>query len=209
MWCSQKKRITHVCLKKKTSFSFLKSRLKKADILGYFHLFLYGGDSIPNSCVLSSQRIHSTRTHIKRANRRSTCARKAQYLTPVKSERLKSSLIRVCEGERRATHFIFNLASLYPTFRESRRRTFKKESQRSLFSMAREAVVMRRHSAQQVRFYHRFCAFLLLSSSKLIEDARETKSCQPMCQSKCPFKNLRSRKKEERILSADDDIEMR
>ena len=26
------------------------------------------------------------------------------------------------------------------------------------------------------------------------------------CQSKCPFKNLRSRKKKERILSADDDI---
>ena len=113
-----KKNALHMCaLKKKTSFSFLKSRLKKADILGYFHLFLYGGDSIPNSCVLSSQRIHSTRTHIKRAHRRSTCARKAQYLTPVKSERLKSSLIRVCEGERRATHFIFNLASLYPTFR--------------------------------------------------------------------------------------------
>ena len=65
-----------------------------------------------------------------------------------------------------SAHFIFNLASLYPTLQsegESRHRKFKKELQLSR-SMAREAV-MRRNSAQQVRFY-RFCAFLLLLSSK-------------------------------------------
>lgn len=37
---NKKKRITHVLFFLKTSFSFLKSRLKKADILGYFHLFI-------------------------------------------------------------------------------------------------------------------------------------------------------------------------
>ena len=109
-------------------------------------------------------------------------------------------LSRVCEGERRAKHFIFNLASLYPTFRESRHRTFKKEShnERSR-SMAREAVVRRHSFAQQVMRFHVIvlCAFVLLSASKRGGCARETKSVRdtPMCQSKCPFKNLRSRKK--------------
>lgn len=71
----------------------------------------------------------------------------------------------------------------------------KKESQLSR-SMAREAV-MRRGSAQQVRFY---CsrAFLLRSSRKRADEMRERQrwfktsgSCHPICQSKCPFKNLR------------------
>ena len=114
-------------------------------------------------------------------------------------------LSRVCEGERRAKHFIFNLASLYPTFRESRHRTFKKEShnERSR-SMAREAVVRRHSFAQQVMrfYYHRFVCVC----SSFVFKARRIWFRHPMCQSKCPFKNLRSRKKEERILSADDDI---
>ena len=91
------KKTHHTCVfKKKTSFSFLKSRLKKADILGYFHLF--PAVTIPNYCLLSSQLIHITHTHIKRSHRRSICTRKAQLT--VKSERLIFS--RACEGERRA-----------------------------------------------------------------------------------------------------------
>ena len=146
-----------------------------------FTSFLYGGDSIPNSCVLSSQRIHSTRTHIKRAHRRSTCARKAQYLTPVKSERLKSSLIRVCEGERRATHFIFNLASLYPTFREAKGSRViahskkKNHTTTNARSMAREAVVVRRHAfAQQVIMRFHVIVFVCVSSSFVFKAQKDT-----------------------------------
>ena len=118
-----------------------------------------------------------------------------------------------CEGERRAKHFIFNLPSLYPTFRESRHRTFKKESHNELSrSMAREAVVRRHSFAQQViRFYyHRFvcvCSSFVFKARRMCERDK-VGSRHPMCQSKCPFKNLRSRKKKRRfrILSADDDI---
>lgn len=125
-------------------------------------------------------------------------------------------LSRDCEGERRAKHFIFNLASLYPTFREAKGSRViahsKKNHTTNSRSMAREAVVRRHSFAQQVIRFH-VIVFVCVSSSFVFKaqrmDARETKSVRdnpPMCQSKCPFKNLRSRKKEERILSADDDI---
>ena len=118
-----------------------------------------------------------------------------------------------CEGERRAKHFIFNLASLYPTFRESRHRTFKKEShnERSR-SMAREAVVRRHSFAQQVIRFH-VIVFVCVCSSFVFKarrmDARETKSVRD---TQCANPNVLSKisldreKKEERILSADDDI---
>ena len=123
-------------------------------------------------------------------------------------------LSRLCEGERRAKHFIFNLASLYPTFREAKGSRViahsKKNHTTNSRSMAREAVVRRHSFAQQViRFYYH--RFVCVSSSFGFKARRmcerdKVGSRQPMCQSKCPFKNLRSRKKEERILSADDDI---
>ena len=124
-------------------------------------------------------------------------------------------LSRVCEGERRAKHFIFNLASLYPTFREAKgsrviAHSKKNHTTNCSRSMAREAVVRRHSFAQQViRFYyHRFVAFVLLSSSKRGGCARETKSVRD---TQCANPNVLSKisdreKKEERILSADDDI---
>ena len=59
-----KKNALHMCFfLKKTSFSLPKSRLKKADILGYFHLFIRRLHDSELVCLLSSQRIHITRTH--------------------------------------------------------------------------------------------------------------------------------------------------
>ena len=123
-------------------------------------------------------------------------------------------LSRLCEGERRAKHFIFNLASLYPTFREAKGSRViahsKKNHTTNSRSMAREAVVRRHSFAQQVMRFHVIVlyAFLLLSSSKRGGCARETKSVRD---NQCANPNVLSKisdreKKEERILSADDDI---
>ena len=189
------KKTHHTCVfKKKTSFSFLKSRLKKADILGYFHLF--PAVTIPNYYLLSSQLIHITHTRIQRSHRRSICTRKAQLT--VKSERLIFS--RACEGERRARilYLIWHLFTRLFKAKGSRVIANSKNNYNSLaqWRERRSCDEIPRNRYDSIVFVLFF--FFCLQSA---EDARETKSvrdawsCQPICQSKCPFKNLRSRKK--------------
>jgi hypothetical protein len=74
--------------------------------------------------------------------------------------------------------------------------------------MAREAVVRRHSFAQQVIRFHiiALCAFVLLSSSKRGGCARETKYNQCANPNVLSKISLDREKKEERILSADDDI---
>ena len=134
--------------------------------------------------------------------------RKAQ-LTLVKSERLVFS--RSCEGERRARilYLIWHLFTRLFKAKGSRVIANSKKNYNSLaqWRERRSCDEIPRNRYDSIVFVLFF--FFCLQSA---EDARETKSvrdawsCQPICQSKCPFKNLRSRKKEERILSADDDI---
>ena len=69
------KKTHHTCVfLKKTSFSFLKSRLKKADILGYFHLFIRRLHDSELLCLLSSQRIHIIRTSKTCTSKKYMCA---------------------------------------------------------------------------------------------------------------------------------------
>ena len=188
------KKTHHTCVLKKTSFSFLKSRLKKADILGYFHLF--PAVTIPNYYLLSSQLIHITHTRIQRSHRRSICTRKAQLT--VKSERLIFS--RACEGERRARilYLIWHLFTRLFKAKGSRVIANSKKNYNSLaqWRERRSCDEIPRNRYDSIVFLLFF--FFCLQSA---EDARETKSvrdawsCQPICQTKCPFKNLRSRKK--------------
>ena len=123
-------------------------------------------------------------------------------------------LSRVCEGERRAKHFIFNLASLYPTFREAKGSRViahsKKKHTTNSRSMAREAVVRRLSFAQQViRFYYH--RFVCVSSSFGFKARRMCERDKVGSDNQCANPNVLSKisdreKKEERILSADDDI---
>ena len=192
-----KKRITHVRFLKKTSFSFLKSRLKKADISWIFPPLKAAVRIIPD-CLLSSQRVYIYCTH---AHRGSVCAREATREDGKKcASLLYSRKVFLAKTRARILYLIWHLFNRREETKESRVISNSKKELQLSRSMAREAV-MRRGSAQQVRFY---CsrAFLLRSSRKRADEMRERQrwfktsgSCHPICQSKCPFKNLRSERK--------------
>jgi hypothetical protein len=156
-----KKRITHVRFLKKTSFSFLKSRLKKAEIsLGYFHLSKRRLELFPT--VYSPHNVYIYCTH---AHRRSICAREATREDGKKcASLLYSRKVFLAKTRARILYLIWHLFNRREETKESRVVSNSKKELQLSRSMAREAV-MRRGSAQQVRFY---CsrAFLLRFVSK-------------------------------------------
>ena len=105
---NKKKRITHVLFFLKTSFSFLKSRLKKADILGYFHLFirrLYDSELVFTLLTTYTYYAHKTCTSKKYMCAQSTiideCKKWASYI-----------FSRVCvkaKGEQSILYLIWHL----------------------------------------------------------------------------------------------------
>ena len=116
-------------------------------------------------------------------------------------------------------HFIFNLASLYPTFREVRRRVSRviahsKKNHNALAQWrekrSRDEIPRNRYDTYLL-LLARFSSSFVFKAQRMRErdkdGSRCVGSCHPICQSKCLFKNLRSRKKEERILRADDEID--
>ena len=146
---------------KKTSFSLPKSRLKKADILGYFHLFIRRLHDSELVCLLSSQRIHIIRTSKTCTSKKYMCAQ--SWIDEKKwASYIFSRATVKAKGEQSILYLIWHLLPDFPGVASSH---IQKRITTNARSMAREAVVRRHSFAQQViRFY--ICAFLLSSSKR-------------------------------------------
>ena len=88
----------------------------------------------------------------------------------------------VCEGERRATHFIFNLASLYPTFRKKRRGVASSHIQKRITQQRTLSLDGKRGSRRATTFIratgntipcHRFCMRFFFFRLQSAEDGCE------------------------------------
>ena len=97
-----KKRITHVRFLKKTSFSFLKSRLKKPEIsLGYFHLSKRRLELFPTVYSPHNVYIYIVRTHIEEVY-----VHAKQLARTVKSARLFSTRAKCFWRKRERAFYI-------------------------------------------------------------------------------------------------------
>ena len=194
--CYQKNALHMCALKKKRLLVSWKVASKRQISLGYFHLSKRRLELFPTVYSPHNVYIYIVRTHIEEVY-----VHAKQLARTVKSARLFSTRAKCLAKTRaRILYLIWHLFNRREETKESRVISNSKKELQLSRSMAREAV-MRRGSAQQVRFY---CsrAFLLRSSRKRADEMRERQrwfktsgSCHPICQSKCPFKNLRSERK--------------